>query len=205
MPRKLPKNVYSEMNRHGRRVYYFRKGHGLRIRLPNSIGSAEFNRAAKLAEESGISIPQPPIIRPSFERTQRQRVGRTLEGALQGAKQRAAIRGLPFDLDLAWALETVEDQGFKCPLSSIPFFMECAVATNTHPFSPSLDRIEPSKGYVRGNVRIVIFAINMMLLDWGTEVFERVISGYRYTKGTKSRTSMPGRDHPVRAVVVISQ
>jgi integrase len=44
MPRKLPPFVYRERTRHGRAVYYFRKGKGARTRLPD-LGAPDFNAA----------------------------------------------------------------------------------------------------------------------------------------------------------------
>lgn len=41
MPRKLPQYVYREMTRHGRAVYYFRRGKGPRTRLPD-FGAPDF-------------------------------------------------------------------------------------------------------------------------------------------------------------------
>jgi integrase len=52
MPRKLPPFVYRERTRHGRYVYYFRRGKGLRIRLPD-LGLPDFNRAYLAALQSG--------------------------------------------------------------------------------------------------------------------------------------------------------
>lgn len=191
MPRRLPKHVHVDRSRHGRARYYFRVGRGTRVRLPDSVGSPEFKEAVKLASESGVSVYKPNVERPSFAKEQRLRVGATLERALRGARRRAIARHLPFDLDLNWAISTVEAQEFKCPLSGVPFFMECTAETNIHPFSPSLDRIDPRKGYTTNNVRIVVYAINVMLMDWGVAVFERVVNGYRHKKGTKVRTLFP--------------
>lgn len=47
------------------------------------------------------------------------------------------------------------------------------------PYGPSFDRIDCSKGYTPENTRIVILAINIMLADWGTDVFEAVVSQYQ--------------------------
>lgn len=35
------------------------------------------------------------------------------------------------------------------------------------PYSPSLDRINPALGYVSGNVRVVAWALNCAMGDWG--------------------------------------
>ena len=48
MPRRLPPYVYREVTRHGRGVYYFRRGKGQRIRLPD-FGSDGFDDAYRAA------------------------------------------------------------------------------------------------------------------------------------------------------------
>ena len=42
MPPKLPPFLHREINRHGRPIWYFRRSHGRRIRLPGQYGSADF-------------------------------------------------------------------------------------------------------------------------------------------------------------------
>jgi hypothetical protein len=42
MPPKLPPFLHREINRHGPPIWYFRRGHGRRIRLPSQYGSADF-------------------------------------------------------------------------------------------------------------------------------------------------------------------
>src|ERR1700722_17874187 len=49
MPRKLPPFVERWRDRHGKIRVYFRKERGPRIRLPNSVGSDEFNWAYQTA------------------------------------------------------------------------------------------------------------------------------------------------------------
>ena len=48
MPRRLP-HVHQEITRHGRRIWYFRQGHGKRIRLPDDFGSEAFMEAYRAA------------------------------------------------------------------------------------------------------------------------------------------------------------
>ncbi|MHC2867923.1 hypothetical protein ACVIYH_009056 [Bradyrhizobium diazoefficiens] len=193
-----PKHVHSEVSRHGRRIYYYRVGNSPRIRLPDDYGSAEFMAAVKLAAESGTAVARDPYVRPSFDRTQKQKVGKAIEEAVKGARQRAATKGIQFDLSTDWVLEQVEAQNFKCCLTSIPFYMATESKSFRNPFAPSIDRIDPSGGYTKTNVRIVVFAINVMLMDWGQDIFERVVSGFRYTKGIKNRTSIPCKVQKVR-------
>jgi hypothetical protein len=39
-----------------------------------------------------------------------------------------------------------------------------------HPFAPSIDRIIPKKGYVKGNVQVVCWAYNAAKNQWGEDV-----------------------------------
>lgn len=185
------KNVQTELSRHGRIVYYYRAGNSPRIRLPDEYGSEAFMAAVDLAAKTGIATPREPFTRPSFERTRKRNVGQSLAIAVKGARQRSSAKELGFDIDLAWALAQAERQDFKCCLTGIAFYMPTTAKSYRHPYAPSLDRINPELGYTKDNVRIVIFAINVMLMDWGQEVFERVVSGFRFTKGTKTKLLFP--------------
>jgi hypothetical protein len=42
MPPKLPPFLHREISRHGKFVWYFRKGKGRRVRIPGEFNSAEF-------------------------------------------------------------------------------------------------------------------------------------------------------------------
>ena len=53
-----------------------------------------------------------------------------------------------------------------------------------HPMAPSIDRIDSSKGYVRGNCRVVCYAVNVAMLHWGEDTFGQIATGWvinRYT------------------------
>lgn len=84
---------------------------------------------------------------------------RTPEGRLsaliKGAKARAKRAGLPFDLEVGDL--TIPE---LCPLLEIP--IELDVEGKTQPNSPSLDRIVPDLGYVKGNVRVISYKANTM-------------------------------------------
>ena len=55
MPRKRKQYVQKETTRHGKTVWYFRKGDGPRIRLPGMYDSPEFNEAYENAR-AGIAV-----------------------------------------------------------------------------------------------------------------------------------------------------
>lgn len=62
MPRRLPKHVSAHRTRHGKVVFYFRRGHGTRTRLPD-ITDPGFDRAYAAAL-AGLALPPPPKASP---------------------------------------------------------------------------------------------------------------------------------------------
>jgi hypothetical protein len=74
---------------------------------------------------------------------------------LRDAKLRAKKKSLPFDLDLDFLDSIATD---KCPIFGTAFIF--GEANKLSPTSPSLDRIIPSKGYVRDNVVFISHRAN---------------------------------------------
>jgi len=85
---------------------------------------------------------------------------------IKGAKKRAKKKGLYFASDLtpAFLLELNQKQGGKCVLTGELLNWE-RDEYNNH-MSPanrvSLDRIDPTKGYERDNIQLVIDIVNRM-------------------------------------------
>ena len=81
------------------------------------------------------------------------------------ARERAQGKGWEFDLDgYRTELQNRIDNG-QCELTGYPFDMEVSRGFNT----PSLDRIDSSKGYTFDNIRVVCLAINTALGTWGED------------------------------------
>lgn len=73
---------------------------------------------------------------------------------LAQAKQRAKRKGQEFNIDSTDLI--IPD---SCPILKIPLF----VGENKHcGNSPSIDRIDPLKGYVKNNVQIISYRANML-------------------------------------------
>ncbi len=90
-----------------------------------------------------------------------------------GAKSRARKRGLEFEDDLfALALKLYSVQGGCCALTGVPFNLrEVGSGAAKRPFAPSLDRIDPTSGYTRENIRLVCQVVNFALNSYGEDVF----------------------------------
>jgi len=79
-----------------------------------------------------------------------------LSNALYNAKRRAKNRSLPFNLDLNY-LDSIYTT--HCPIFNIEFKWGSADGRYN---SPSLDRIDNDKGYVKGNVIFISNKANVI-------------------------------------------
>lgn len=77
------------------------------------------------------------------------------------AKNRAKARGIPFDLSPMDIQKRIE--AGHCELTGIAFNLDEPRAWN----APSLDQRNPGAGYTRDNVRVVLYALNVMANVWG--------------------------------------
>jgi hypothetical protein len=74
------------------------------------------------------------------------------------AKQRAKEKGYEYDIDKEYISELFEKQKRKCYWFGIEMIpSECI----NDPQSPTIDRLDNKKGYVKGNVVISCFAANI--------------------------------------------
>jgi hypothetical protein len=80
------------------------------------------------------------------------------------AKGRSKKKAIPFDLTNEWA-ESIWTG--KCALTGIEFVLGQR-GHGPKRLSPSIDRIEPAKGYVPDNCRFILHAVNALKQD-GTD------------------------------------
>lgn len=80
-------------------------------------------------------------------------------------KARGRPHGETTDLDLPYLKALWESQAGQCALSGITMNLPSGVgewmADKHNPWKPSLDRVDSSRGYVRGNVRFVTLIANL--------------------------------------------
>lgn len=70
--------------------------------------------------------------------------------ACKDAKKRAVKKNVPFEITAAYILSILTD---KCPVFGTDFVYRGN--KGILPTSPSLDRIDPKKGYVEGNIVVI--------------------------------------------------
>jgi hypothetical protein len=101
-----------------------------------------------------------------------------IKALLRAAKWRANKKGLEFDL-----LPSDITIPKLCPVLGIP--LDTALTKKTggarsHWSSPSLDRLDNTKGYVRGNVRVISWRANALKKD---ATLEELLALVKYMSG----------------------
>jgi len=92
--------------------------------------------------------------------------------ALNKARSRSKSRSKATDLTLEYLKEIWENQNGLCPYTNIK--MEVPRSSQDEdikktPTKASLDRIDPSIGYIKGNVEFVCYCVNVMKNDFTKE------------------------------------
>jgi hypothetical protein len=130
------------------------------------------NKKYKNTEKGRISAKNAEARRHGLRKEAVKRYYCTLKGRAyslrRGALTRARKLNLPFDLTKEWVLERLE-RGF-CEVTGLPFTFVTEETygkqNNQHPWSPSIDRIVPSKGYTMENSRVVCLMFNVCKHHW---------------------------------------
>jgi hypothetical protein len=86
---------------------------------------------------------------------------------LSRAKIRAKKKGIPFDLEVSDIIVP-----FLCPVLGIELNIGMPVM---HPQSPTVDRIDNSKGYIKGNIAVISWRANKLKSDGNLEEFRLIL------------------------------
>lgn len=91
------------------------------------------------------------------------------------AKTRAAKRNLAFDLD--WRADIVIPS--HCPVLGIPLLYGKGKPTHN---SPTIDRIDNKKGYVKSNIIVVSYRANTLKRDGTLDELKKILNFYTALK-----------------------
>lgn len=92
---------------------------------------------------------------------------------LNHARMRAKKLGLEFTITEA----DMSPIGTHCPVLGIEYNQAACHATKD--FSPSLDRIDNSKGYIPGNIQIISWRANRLKSNGTLQEFEKIVAHLR--------------------------
>ena len=95
---------------------------------------------------------------------------------LSGKPKKCRDNSLPYDLDLDYVLG-IFPKDYVCPMLKIK--MSWGGGKTHRSNSPSLDRIKPSKGYVKGNVIWISNRANIIKHDATFKEFEMLYEWFK--------------------------
>lgn len=98
---------------------------------------------------------------------QKNRVAKPEKAIFFSTKRRAKIEGINFNLEESDIF--IPD---KCPILDIKLQMHSDYARDN---SPSIDRLIPNKGYIKGNCFIISYKANRMKQDNSLEDLEKIV------------------------------
>lgn len=131
---------------------------GHRVRLPSEC-----------AEDAAVRLASTEI---KTIAGAKDRIDRFAKKAHDNAFARANKRAMEYGLSKQIIVQMMEDQGYLCAVSGLPFSLEWGAGKN--PFAPSLDRKDNSKGYTRENARLVLSAVNFGMNVWGLDIYAAI-------------------------------
>ncbi len=95
---------------------------------------------------------------------------------LSNSKIRAKKKGILHNINGAY-LKEIWPKDNKCPVLGTEFEMGFKDG-KTKKFAPSLDRIDPEKGYVKDNLIIVSDIVNRVKTDASLEIMKKILDFY---------------------------
>ncbi len=95
---------------------------------------------------------------------------------IKDSSKRARNNGWEYNLDREYLVKLWKKQQGRCAVSGIEMATESGTRENKNPYRASLDRIDNSKGYVKGNVRFTTHWVNNAKSTWPETIFEDFIT-----------------------------
>lgn len=93
-------------------------------------------------------------------------------------KNKCEKRGIYYDISLDDVKVLYNEVQLRCGVLGIPFNLRHRGIALRYPFMPSIDRIDPNKGFIKDNCRIVTNVVNQAKEAWGDRLFEYIFNNY---------------------------
>ena len=95
------------------------------------------------------------------------------------ARERCKVTGFKFNLK---SYKDIPKSSNYCPLLNIPMFVSSGIATDN---SPTLDRIDNNKGYIKGNIQIISRKANQSKSNLSFKEYETMYFNMKRQKSEK--------------------
>lgn len=182
----LPRYVYFKNGAY----YYVEPGTRKWIRLAKDRAEALALHRARLSPRINTKASAMPD---ALSRATGMRLACIL---FENAKSGAKARELTFAITKQDVFDLIDAAGGRCMLTGLPFSDEKEPGVRKRLWRPSIDRIDSSRGYEIGNVRLICVAANIALQEHGDAVFEKLAFAYvaKCLKKPSTAIGTPGLD-----------
>ena len=121
-----------------------------------------------------------------------------LRTCLSDCKKTAIKDDLPYDIDYEYLVSIKTD---FCPVFGTPFSWERIAEGYDNPLAPSLDKIKPELGYIKGNVVFISNRANRIKNDANENELEQVA---RWLREERKRVTDAFKDKPAPVPISVS-
>lgn len=119
----------------------------------------------------GTARPTKPGWEGAIEEPQ---TGNWKRALFHSVKSRSKRLDIEFSMTFPELLQLMVIADGRCQITKIPFDFRFQTARRPRPWAPSLDRINPQKGYAFDNCRLVCTAVNFAMNEWGLDVLLKI-------------------------------
>jgi hypothetical protein len=121
----------------------------------------------------GVSVPCDDCFTDYHKTLYERKKAHWFKRRLKGIQARAKKLNLPFDITEDYIENLYGTQRGRCAISGLVMDQSKnrKGIAKLGPRSASLDRIDPKLGYVKGNVRWILWCLNVALMNWGEKEF----------------------------------
>lgn len=105
---------------------------------------------------------------------------------LSSCKHRAKKAAIDFDLDVEWIksrLTACEVTGINFNYRNVKIKQSQGNYIDRNPLTPSIDKIDPNKGYTKDNCRVVIWWYNLAKATWNDSDILGIVKQWMSNKG----------------------
>ena len=129
-------------------------------------------------EQGDLDLRLPMSLATDFVATygRRTRIERIATKLAYNMRTRCIGSGIEITITAVDIIEMLREQRMRCALSGIRFDPDAKrdEGVSRNPLGASIDRIDSRRGYVKGNVRLVLTSVNYGLNEWGTDHYKTV-------------------------------
>lgn len=104
--------------------------------------------------------------------------GSWLHRTIAGCKHRSAKKGRSCSLSADELAAIMRRSRGRCEVTGLEFQFHKGEDARARPLFHSLDRRDASEGYSTANCRLVCYAVNLAMSNWGEDVFAQIATGF---------------------------